>query len=354
MLNRFFLSFIILCLFSFHVYAKGGNNPFAKNEVLNIGKEFSWNIDKQLVLATKSASDKKGSYYHLQYDNKQLKLIISSDVKGVVAKKFSQLEIRDVTIDGKRIPLFKWCLNNQQRHDRFLQQGLAVKKNVCTIDGDAGSFIMSLNKEILLSLQKGKSLSIKLSPFRTLLELNYDISDFKEMYLLLNAKVEPVAVVAPPKPAAKEINKNCWAIPPAKYNNIKPVEYDCGNEPAKKKAETRVISLVKQEKAKQQKSAVIAAATAAEKAAERARQHKLLVQRKQKALAEKRKQEEKLQLEAAAIAASEVKQAQLNDEITQKMLKLCDKSWRKGEHRCYCQKYIEHAPGSIQASASCE
>ncbi len=95
MLNRFSLSFIILCLFSFHVYAKGGNNPFAKNEVLNIGKEFSWNIDKQLVLATKSASDQKGNYYHLQYDNKQLKLIISSDAKGIVTKKFSQLEIKD-------------------------------------------------------------------------------------------------------------------------------------------------------------------------------------------------------------------------------------------------------------------
>lgn len=354
MLNRVFFSFIVLCLFSFHVSANSGDNPFAKSEVLNIGKEFSWNIDKELVLATKSASDKKGSYYHLQYDNEQLKLIISNDAKGVVARKFSQLEIEDVTIDGKQIPLFKWCLNNQQRHDRFLQQGLTVKNNVCTIDGNAGNFIMSLNKETLLSLQKGKTLSIKLSPFRTPLDLKYDISDFKDMYLLLNAKVEAVAVVAPPKPAVKEINKNCWAIPPAKYISIKPVEYDCGNEPAKIKAETRVISLVKQEKAKQQKLAAITAATAAEKAAERARQRKLQEQRKQKALAEKRKQEEKLQLEAAAIAASKVKQAQLNDEITQKMLKLCDKNWRKGEHRCYCQKYIEHAPSSIRANSSCE
>jgi hypothetical protein len=350
MLNRFFLSFIVLCIFSFHVSANSGDNPFAKSEELDIGKEFSWNIDKELVLATKSASDQKGSYYHLQYDNTQLKLIISSDAKGVMAKKFNQLEIKDVTIDGKRIPLFKWCLNNQQRHDRFLQQGLAVKKNVCSIDGDAGSFIMLLNKETLLSLQKGKRLTIKLSPFRTPLDLNYDISDFKDMYLLLNTKVDPVAVVAPPKPAAKEIKKNCLVVPPAKYSNIEPVEYDCGDEPAKKEAEAWVINLVKQEKAKQQKSAAIAA----ESAAERERQRKLLEQIKQEALAEKRKQEEKLLLEAAAIAASEVKQAQLNDEITQKMLKVCEKNWRKGEHRCYCQKYIEHAPASIQASASCE
>ncbi len=126
--------------------------------------------------------------------------------------------------------------------------------------------------------------------------------------------------------ASSKLFTTALKSPSAPYN-IKPVEYDCGHQPAKKKAETRVISLVKQEKAKQQKSAAIAA----ESTAERERQRKLLEQRKQKALAEKRKQEEKLQLEAAAIAASEVKQAQLNDEITQKMLKLCDKSWRKGE-----------------------
>jgi hypothetical protein len=59
-------------------------------------------------------------------------------------------------------------------------------------------------------------------------------------------------------------------------------------------------------------------------------------------------------MEAAAIAASEIKQAQLSDEITQKMLKVCDKYWSKGEHRCYCQKYIEHAPASIQASSTCK
>ena len=119
MFNHIFATFFVLCLLSFNVSAKNSNNPFAKNESLNIGTEFSWKIDKKAVLATKSASDEKGNYYHLQFDNKQLKLIISSDAKGVVAKKFSQLEIKDVKIDGKQSRLFKWCLNNQQRHARF-------------------------------------------------------------------------------------------------------------------------------------------------------------------------------------------------------------------------------------------
>ncbi|MFV9615490.1 MAG: hypothetical protein ACNYZG_06005 [Gammaproteobacteria bacterium] len=354
MLKRVFVSFFVLFIFSFHVFAKNSNTPFAKNEALNIGKEFSWEIDKKLARATKSAGDNKGNYYHLQFDNKQLKLIISSDVKGVVAKKFSQLEIKDVAIDGKQSLLFKWCLNNQQRHNRFLQQGLAVKKNVCSIDGDAGSFVMSLNKDTLLSLQNGKRLSITLSPFRTPLELNYDISDFRDMTLTLNAKVESVAIAASPKQVANKIYKKCQVELPARYSNVKPVEYDCGDEAAKKEAETRVVLFVNQEIAKQQRLAAIAAAIAVEKAAERELQRKLLAEQRQKALAAKLKQEEKLQMEAAAIAASEIKQAQLSDEITQKMLKVCDKHWRKGEHRCYCQKYIEHAPNSIQLSSSCE
>lgn len=350
MFNQIFVSFFVLCLLCFNVSAKNSNNPFAKNESLNIGTEFSWKIDKKSVLATKSASDEKGNYYHLQFDNKQLKLIISSDAKGVVAKKFSQLEIKDVKIDGKQSLLFKWCLNNQQRHDRFLQQGLAVKKNICSIDGNAGSFVMSLNKDTLLSLQNGKRLSIILSPFRTPLDLNYDISDFKDMQLALNAKAVPVAVVVPAKQAAKKTNKKCWAGPPAKYKNIKQVEYDCDDETEKKEAETRVIKLVNQEKAKEQKLAAIAAANTAE----RELQKKLAEEKNRKALVAKLEQEEKLQMEAAAIAASEIKQAQLSGEITQKMLKVCDKYWGKGEHRCYCQKYIEYAPASIQASSTCE
>ncbi len=350
MFNRILVSFFVLCVLSFNVSAKNSNNPFAKNESLNIGTEFSWKIDKKSIRATKSASDKKGNYYHLLFNNKQLKLIVSSDAKGAVAKKFSQLEIIDVKIDGKQSLLFKWCLNNQQRHDRFLQQGLAVKNNVCSIDGNAGSFTMSLNKDTLLSLQNGKRLSITLSPFRTPLDLNYDISDFKDMYMALNAKDAPVAIVVPPKQLVKKTNKKCWTGSPVKYKNIKPVKYDCGDEIAKKEAEARVARRVKQEKTKEQKLAAVAAA----KAVERDHQRKLAEEKKRIALVAKLEQDEKLQMEAAAVAASEIKQAQLGDEITQKMLKVCDKYWSKGEHRCYCQKYIEHAPASIQGSSTCE
>jgi len=345
MFNRFFSSLLLIpCFFSFNVSAVTGDNPFAKNESINIGKDISWVIDKQNVTATKTINDNKGTYYHLQYDNKQLKLSISSDSKGKDAKQFSQLEVKDVAIDGVQSPLFKWCLTNQERHNRFLQQGLSVKKNVCVIDGNAGTFIINLNKDTLLSLQGGSRLLIMLKPFRTPLELNYDISDFKDMYLALNARPEtPVMKPVAAATAVAKPSKKCWAGPPAQYKDIKSVEYDCNNATAKLDAEAWVTKLVNQEKVKEQKLA-----------AEKERQLKLAEEKKQKELAEKMKLEEKKRLEAEAIAASEAKQAAISDEISQKMISMCDKFWSKGEHRCYCQKYIDHAPESIKASSTCE
>ncbi len=41
-------------------------------------------------------------------------------------------------------------------------------------------------------------------------------------------------------------------------------------------------------------------------------------------------------------------------EIAQKMIKMCEKYWSKGEHRCYCQKYIEYAPDDIQKNSTCK
>lgn len=341
MFKQLLASFFILCLFSFNVLA--ADNPFAKKDVLNVGKDANWEIDKKAVVAVKSAGDGKGTFYHLTFDNKQIKLSISSDEAGAAAKKFNQLEVKNVKIDGKQNSLFKWCLNNQERHKRFLQQGLSVKKDVCIIDGGAGTFIMRLNKDTLKSLQNGRRLTIMLKPFRTQLELNYDISDFKDMYLALNARPAPVVAVPVAKKAAPKPVRRCWAGAPPQYSKIKSVEYDCNDASAKLDAENWVMKLVNKEKEKERTLAV-----------EREKQRKVAEEKKQKALAAKMKQEELLRAEAAAIAASQAKQAKIGGEITMKMVRVCKKYWDKGEHRCYCQKYIEHAPKSIQKSSTCE
>ncbi len=342
MFKQLSASLFLLCFLGFNVSA--ANNPFAKKDVLNVGKEVSWKINKEAVLAEKTIGDDKGTFYHLTFDNKQIKLSISKDAAGASPKKFNQLEVKGVKVDGKQNPLFKWCLNNQERHNRFLQQGLNVKKDICVIDGDAGTFIMRLNKDTLLSLQNGRRLSIMLKPFRTPLVLNYDISDFKDMYLALNARPAPV-VVAPvvKKTAAVKPARKCWAGAPPKYSTIKSVEYDCDDAMAKLDAENWISKLVNKEKEKENKLA-----------AEKEKKQKLAEEKKQKELAAKLKQEELLQAEAAALAASQAKQAKINGEITAKMLKVCKKHWSQGKHRCYCQKYIEHAPASIQASSTCK
>jgi len=40
--------------------------------------------------------------------------------------------------------------------------------------------------------------------------------------------------------------------------------------------------------------------------------------------------------------------------LRQKWLDYDKKLWDKGEHRCYCQKYIKFAPANIRALPTCE
>lgn len=346
MSNRFFTSLFILCVLSFNVTAKNSDDPFAKSKSLIIGKDVSWDIDKKDSSATKSASDGSGSYYHLTFDNKQIELLISSDANGENLKKFTHLEVKNLKIDGKQSPLFSWCLKNQQSHHRFLQQGLSVKKNICEVDGDAGRFVMRLNRDTLTALQKGQSLSIVLKPFRTPLELNYDLSDFQEMHLSLNAQNRPKAIGVETNTAVTPSMTKCWAKPPEKYKNISSIEYPCADSAAKRDAEVWVSKQVDEKKDNERK-------LAAQRAADSEKQRKIAEDKRLKDQAAKLEQEKLLQAEAAAVAASEVKQAEINSEITQKMISMCDKYWSKGEHRCYCQKYIEHAPSEIQQSSTC-
>lgn len=360
------LSYLLLVfsLLNCNVAVAGSDNPFAKNDRINIGRDVSWKIDRPTTTATKSISSDKGIYYHLGYNNKQIKLALSSDEKGFIPKKLSQLEVTDVKLDGKRLAIFKWCLNNQQRHNRFLQQSLSVKNNVCVISGNGSSFVMRLNKDTLSMLQRAKRLTIVIKPFRTRLELNYDISDFADMALALNVKAKKAIAVAPKNSSSGRKGgkvKKCWAGPPAKYKNIKSIEYDCFDAVSKKDAEAWVKKLVVTEKKKREASSLsakIAKKKAAEKkrllALEKEKKRKLVAENKKKQLADQLQQEKKLQAEAVAIAASKANQTKINDDITLKMVNVCRKYWGKGEHRCYCQKYIKHAPASIQAGSTCK
>lgn len=343
MFNRF------CCLLALFVISTSANamnidNPFGKNEVLTVGKEVPWQIDKDNSVATKTAKQ-DDSFYHLIFNNKELELNISTDKAGKQPKSFTQLEVTDLLIDGQQSMLFKWCLNNQTSHNRSLQQGLTVKNNICLVDGATGSFKMMLNKETLQTLLDSNRVTIVLKPFRTPLEIKYDTSDFKDMVTAMNAKPQPASVAAAPAKTEEQTAapaRKCWAGPPPEYKSIKPVEYDCNDAAGKKDAEAWVLKLVNKEKEKQKQLAV-----------EKERKLKLAEEKRKKEEAAKLALEKQKAAEAAAIAASQAKQAEISSEITDKMVNMCEKFWSKGEHRCYCQKYIDHAPPEIQANSNC-
>jgi len=143
------------------------------------------------------------------------------------------------------------------------------------------------------------------------------------------APVAPVAVTAAPKPKPKA---KCKIGPPEGFSEVKTVAYDCDNVAARIKAKAAVDSKV--DEIREQRK--LAAAEAERK-------------RKQE-LAKK----EQLKKEQEALAASAATQAELSTDIAKKMIAVCEKKWAEGEHRCYCQKYIQFAPASIQANSSCK
>lgn len=338
--QRFLIALVALCL-SAGVFAKTSDNPFAKRVIVDIGSNAAWVIKDKA--ATRTGSD-SGIFYHLFYDRKQLRLRITESAKDseATARHHDQFAVQDVLLDGKRLPVFQWCLNNQQRHKRFLQQGLQVKKDVCKNQGEIGTFTMRLNAATLEALGKAKKLTFELKPFRSLVQVNFDISDFSEVIARLSTRETPVAVMPKPKRKAAPVApvpaapaKKCKASPPKGFAGIKAVEYNCANAAARAKATASVNIAVDKE---------------------RERRKKVTAERENKRLAEeaaKKAEADKLAAEQAAIAASAVQQQALNNEISNKMLPVCQKKWAKGEHRCYCEKYIEHAPKAIQESSTC-
>ncbi len=346
MIIRWFVGTIFFFLFSFQSYA--GNNPFERMVVVNIGDGVPWHIKDGT--AVKTSKDIKGQYFRLTFNKKQLRLTISIDEAGEKPVTYNQFGVTDVQIDGKRLPLFTWCLDNQERQNRFLRQGLSVKDNRCVINGKQGEFILQMDRTTLDSLNKGKYLSFVVKPYRTRLKVNFELTDFQRMSTALFVKPVIRADAARLKKQAAPVERKCWARPPARYSKIKSVKYSCNNAVAKKAAKNQIIALVKKAGLREKQRAL--AEQKKLKAIQEKNKHELDVKRKkQEAL---RRQQAQHQLEIAAKVNTEAKASKLISEITLKMVGMCRKIWDKGENRCYCQKYIDFAPASIKASSTCK
>jgi predicted carbohydrate-binding protein with CBM5 and CBM33 domain len=326
-------------------------NPFDKAIVVTAGHDVTWQFGEQT--ATKSVKGADGTWYHLFYDGLRLRLRLtgSSQDSQYAARQFEEFAVYDVKIDGNRIDIFQWCLNNQEKHNRFLQQGLSVKKEVCQNLGEQGSYVMRLTKETIDALDKGNVIEYELKPFRTKVLVKFGIDDFDKVNNEFKKQYEaklaasqpkadpapaaPVATVAAPKPKLKSKPK-CKIGPPEGFSEVKTISYDCDDVAAKNSARASVDSEVNKIREKRNK---------AEAELERKRKQ---------AEAARLAKEEALRKEQEALAASAAIQAELSTDIATKMIAVCEKNWAEGEHRCYCEKYIKYAPANIKADSSCK
>jgi hypothetical protein len=339
----------LLCVAA-QVNAAVDSNPFSKEKHFDFGTDIAWNTTSESMTKTAFAED---TYYHLFFDGRQLRLRITTAAADddSSAKSFDALAINDIMVDGKRNAIFQWCLNNQERHSRFLQQGLSVKKDICINDGAHGVYTMQLNQQTVDSLLNGSKLTFVLKPYRTPVELNFDITDFQlaatKMQQARAAKLASSQTVTPSPgasamPGAAAVvataavpKQKCSLKPPEDFAEIRTIEYNCDNDAEKAQAKATLSAQIDKALAAREK-------LAAEK------------ERKRKAEEQARlAKEEKTRREQEALAASAALQQELQSDIAKKMIAVCQKKWAEGEHRCYCEKYIEYAPAGIESDPSC-
>ena len=328
-----------LLLVSTQTFAVGDANPFNRSVKTTIGTNVSWQYKNDTAVKTARDSLDSDTYYHLMFDGKSLRLRLGSGKTDTPenARHFEQFAVNDVKIDDRRIPLFQWCLDHQERQSRFLQQGLAVEKNVCENRGENGLFTMTLNQKTIDALKSGKTLSFVIKPFRTTNIINVSLADFSNVVARVTRQQTPAKPVANAS-ASTATASVCTVKPPMGFETIKPVQYPCNSVVDETHAHKTMNEQVSQVRKKRE--------------AEKEKKRKAEIEKKKKEEEARKQLELKQQREAAAIAASKLKQQELSKEIATKMLSMCKSAWSRGENRCYCEKYIDQAPANIKAMPS--
>jgi len=338
------------------------NNPFDKTITVNAGASVNWDVKEDMASKTAPTSDTDGTFYQLRITRTELILrLLDSPSGGTIS--FDQLKIEDVQLDGKSSTLFGWCLNNQEEHNRFLQQGLKIEKDICQNKGQKGVFVMKLNQATYDLLKTTKSLAFTVKPYRSSVVASFDVSNIADIFVQLAsggravaAQKKPVAaeIKSVDKSSAKFLTKPisstpalaaplvkakpadlCSIKPPLNFAALKVIEYVCTDETAKAKARKEMAANVKQQRAKKEK---------------------LALEKKQKLKqteAERLAREEEERKEAEAVAASEQNRNKIKSQVSEKMIGMCKKKWAVGEHRCYCEPYLEFAPAGIKSDGSC-
>ena len=244
-------------------------------------------------------------------------------------RPLDSLAISKISIDGRQLPIFAWCLENQQNPGKKLKQNAVVANDVCINSGGGGDFIINLDDDTRRILKNASKLEMTIEPYGRPVKLIYTMSGYAPIMAKINKPVvvpvvkkpvvkaapKPVVVVKPkPKPKPKPV-KMCYARPPVDFKSAVPaMAYPCKDALKKSNAETKISARVEHEKKKM--------------AAE------LKAANDEKLAREKSVEDNQREVEWDA------KQNEL-------WISRCKRHWAKNRSPCYCEKYLEQAPAGV-------
>ncbi len=304
-------------------------NPFKKTKDLSFGADVAWYEHDGAVI--KSGAERDGAdtnYYHVNINKQRLLLRLGrNDPSGELAdtRSLPNLDIVDVLLDGQRLPLFDWCLNNQQNPGRALRQNAVVINDICVNAGGSGDFIIRLDEQSKARLKAARTLSFIVEPYGRPVRLDYSMAGFSPLMAKVDRPepVQAVQPVAPPRPVVKapaprpkpKPVKMCDAKPPADFSSaISAISYPCNDNGKKQAAEKRIAQQVAQEK-------------------------------KEMALELKRAREEELARQQSI--ETEKRAAEWQAQQDALWVKRCQRHWAKGSSPCYCENYLDQAPAGV-------
>lgn len=311
-------------------------NPFKKSKNYNFNAEVNWY--EKGDSAMKSGSVRDGSdtnFYHLNVSKSRLLLRLGkNDPSGDLpnTRLLDTLAIYDVQADGRTLPVFAWCLRNQQEPGDKIKQGAVVANDICVNTGNGGDFIINLDKRTIDILKSAKKLEFVIEPYGRPVKLSYSMNGFAAIMNKITQPPAPAPAPVAQKPAAQngavaqpQVSKAkpvkvCKAVAPGEYNAvIKPVSYPCDDVAKKTAALAKIKADVDAENTRREE------AREASEAAERER----AIAKQQ--LEQKKKQE----------AAWDKQQDEL-------WISRCKRHWDKGQSPCYCEKYLDQAPPGVK------
>ncbi len=326
--------FTLLPLFVvlFSQSSNASNNPFKKDKIYRFGSDIAWYKKADLAVKSGQQRNRKNElFFHLSIGEKVLSLRLSkNDPEGDVlnSRNLQNLTIKDIQLDGQRLPVFQWCLDNQERPSRYLKQYAYVPNDVCrSVDGDV---IIKLDKNTHRLLQKAKQLKFVLEPFSREETVIFDLQGYNDIW----------AQIKPPAPVKRVVKKMEKKIIKPRVNNIAPAVL-----PPKK---PKICEAKAPEKFRAQVKSISYPCDSKVKKANAIKQIAASVELEKQKLA-KLAEEERMRLAAQKMLDEEEKRRAEEWAMKQKerWVLRCRKHWAKGVSPCFCRKYISEAPAGV-------